>query len=167
MRSMLSSAFLVGPMGYGPLIMVGPIQTNVAANVAVEFEKLSSLLGLRETDAAELALSEWVKRNHDEAQKHLDMYSEKGITIIQPETVNIAVFQKAEIYSARQELRRLLDVLETTREATYRNEVQLELARALRLIRPVYATTRDVELERLLKEAEHHFDHREPSTTPP
>jgi len=45
-----------------------------------------------------------VKRNRDETQKRLDMYAEKGITIIEPHTVNIAVFQKAEIYSARQEL---------------------------------------------------------------
>jgi hypothetical protein len=32
----------------------------------------------------------------------------------------------------------------------------------LKVIRPVYTTTRDGELERLLKEAEHYFDHREP-----
>ena len=42
------------------------------------------------------------------------MYAENGITIIQPQTVNIAVFQKAEIYIARQELQRLLDVLART-----------------------------------------------------
>ena len=93
-----------------------------------------------------------------EAQKRLDMYTEKGITIIEPQTVNIAVFQKAEIYSARHELRRLLDVLETTREPTFRSEAQLELAKALKVIRPVYTTTRDSELERLIREAEHHFD---------
>ena len=40
----------------------------------------------------------------DEAQKRLDMYAEKGITIVEPQTINMAVFQKAEIYSARQEL---------------------------------------------------------------
>ncbi len=44
------------------------------------------------------------------------MYTEKEITIIEPETVNIAVFQKAEIYTAKQELRRPLDLLETTQD---------------------------------------------------
>ena len=57
---------------------------------------------------------EWVQRNRDEAQKRLDIYAEKGITIIEPQTVNIAVFQKAEIHTAKQELRHLLDVLGTT-----------------------------------------------------
>ena len=89
------------------------------------------------------------------------MYSEKGITIIQPETVNIAVFQKAEIYTARQELQRLLDVLARTQDPSFRSEVQLELAKALKLVRPVYASTRDSELERLLREAEHQFGDRE------
>ena len=99
-----------------------------------------------------------MKRNRDEAQKRLDMYAEKGITIIEPHTVNIAVFQKAEIYTARQELRRLLGVLETTRDPGFKREAQLELAKALKVIRPVYTTTRDGELERLLKEAEHYLD---------
>jgi len=86
------------------------------------------------------------------------MYAEKGITIIEPLTVNIAVFQKAEIYTARQELRRLLGVLETTRDPGFKREAQLELPKALKLVRPVYATTRDSELERLLLKAEHYFD---------
>ena len=59
--------------------------------------KISTILGLKEQEAAELALSEWVKKHQDEAQKKLDLYAEKGITIIEPQTVNIAVFQKAEI----------------------------------------------------------------------
>jgi hypothetical protein len=56
------------------------------------------------------------------------MYAEKGITIVEPQVVNIAVFQKAEIYTARQELRRMLCVLETTREPGFRKETQLELS---------------------------------------
>jgi len=45
-----------------------------------------------------------VGRNKDEAQKRLDMHAEKRITVIEPPTDNIAVFQKAEIYYSRQEL---------------------------------------------------------------
>jgi hypothetical protein len=50
------------------------------------------------------------------------MYAEKGITIIEPHTVNIAVFQKAEIYTARQKLRRLLDLLGTAHDPVFRSE---------------------------------------------
>jgi len=131
-------------------------------NLVADFKKTASILGLREVQAAEIALREWVQRNHDEAQKRLDMYTEKGITIIEPQTVNIAVFKKAEIYTARQELRRLLDVLETARDPSFRNEARLELAKALKVVRPVYATTRDSELERLLREAEQYFYQGEP-----
>jgi len=74
----------------------------------------------------------------------------------------VTVFQKAEIYSARQELRRLLGVLETIRNPGFKREAQLELAKALKVIRPVYTTTRDGELERLLKEAEEYLDPGEP-----
>jgi len=131
---------------------------RLTVGLTAEFRKTATLLGFSETKAAEFALAEWVKRNRDEAQKRLDMYAEKGITIIEPHTVNIAVFQKAEIYTARQELRRLLGVLETTRDPGFKREAQLELAKALKVIRPVYTTTRDGELERLLKEAEHYLD---------
>ena len=71
--------------------------------------------------------------------------------------INVTVFQKAEIYSARQELRRLLDLLDAAHDPVFRSEVQLELAKALRLIQPVYTITRDGELERLLVKAEQHF----------
>jgi hypothetical protein len=52
-------------------------------------------------------------------------------------------------------------VLARTQDPSFRSEVQLELAKALKLVRPVYASTRDGELERLLREAEHQFGGRE------
>ena len=134
---------------------------RLPVNLVADFRKTATIMGFSEAKAAEIALKEWVQRNRDEVQKRLDIYAEKGITIIQPETVNIAVFQKAEIYTARQELQRLLDVLARTQDPSFRSEVQLELAKALKLVRPVYASTRDSELERLLREAEHQFGDRE------
>ena len=77
---------------------------RLTVGLTAEFRKTATLLGFSETKAAKFALAEWVKRNRDEAQKRLDMYAEKGITIVEPQTVNVAVFQKAEMYSARQEL---------------------------------------------------------------
>ena len=99
------------------------------------------ILGLDEYEAAELALHDWVRKHHDEAQKKLDLYAEKGITIIEPQTVNIAVFQKAEILVAKEELRRLLDNLDRC-NPEYRTEIQVELARALKRIHPIYVKTK-------------------------
>ena len=123
-------------------------------NLVAEFKKTATLLGLKEVHAAELALSEWVRRNRDEAQKRLDLYAEKGIVINQPETVNIAVFQKAEVMVAKEELQRLLGVLESVKDPEYKRETQLELAKALRMFRPVCTQTRDPELLELLDQVE-------------
>jgi hypothetical protein len=47
-------------------------------------------------------------------------------------------------------------VLETIRDPSFRNEAEPELAEALKLIRPIRTTTRDGELERILKKVEQH-----------
>ena len=134
------------------------IQKNlrVRRNVVAEFVKISTMLGLKEQEAAELALSEWVKKHQDEAQKRLDLYAERGITIVEPQTVNIAVFQKAEILVAKEELRR---VLENYQRGTpeYRHELQLEMAKALKWIQPIYNKTKDPELLELLHIVEDHL----------
>jgi hypothetical protein len=126
---------------------------KVRRDIAGEFAGVCEILGLDEYEAAELALHDWVKKHHDEAQKKLDLYAEKGITIIEPQTVNIAVFQKAEILVAKEELRRLLDNLDRC-NPEYRSEIQVELARALKRIHPIYVKTRDSNLQQLLTNAE-------------
>jgi hypothetical protein len=122
-------------------------------DLAAEFEKLCTLLTLSEREAAELAIRTWVKANRDEAQKKLDLYAERGITIIEPQTVNIAVFQRAEILVAKEELTRLLGNMDRC-NPEYRPEIQLELAKALKRIQPIYIKTRDPELQELLRSAE-------------
>ena len=112
------------------------------------------MLGVSEREAAEQALREWIRRNADEAQKRLDLYASHGIRIIQPETVNIAVFQKAEVMVAKEELQRLLGVLQSVRDPEYKRETQLELAKALRMFKPVCTQTRDPELLELLDQVE-------------
>jgi hypothetical protein len=66
-------------------------------DLAAEFEKLCTLLGFSEREAAELAIRTWVKANRNEAQKKLDLYAEKGVTIIEPEHIEIKVFQRVDI----------------------------------------------------------------------
>jgi hypothetical protein len=134
------------------------IQKNIRIrrDVAAEFVKISTILGLKEQEAAELALSEWVKKHEDEAQKKLDLYAERGITIIEPQTVNIAVFQKAELLLAKEELRRVIENFERGNPG-YRHELQLEMAKALKWIQPIYSKTKDLELLQLLQLVENHL----------
>jgi len=129
---------------------------KVSASVLAHLKRTAKLLGLKEWEAAETALREWVQRNRDEAQKRLDMYAEKGVVINTPEsvTVNVAVFQKTEVLVVKEELERLLGVLDSVQDPQYRKETRLELARALKMIQPVYVKTRDHALAELLKQAE-------------
>lgn len=125
-------------------------------DLVAEFKHTATLLGFSEAQAADIALTEWVKKNRDEAQKKLDLYAERGVTIIDPITVNIAVFQKAELLVAKEELTKLLGNLEHG-NPEYRREMQLDLAQALKKIQPVYVKTRDPELLLLLKNVEEHL----------
>jgi hypothetical protein len=132
---------------------------RLTRGLAADFERICSLLGIHEREAAEQALAGWVKQNNEEAQKKLDLYAERGITIIQPETVTITqhvVFQKAEILLAKEELNRRLEILEHG-NPDCRHDTQLELAQALKKIQPVYVHTRDPELLELLNKAKTHL----------
>ena len=126
---------------------------RLGRSLVAEFKRSASLLGFSEAQAAEIALAEWVKKNHDEVQKKLDIYAEKGLVIKDPGVVNIAVFQKAEILLAKEELSRLLGNLERG-NPDYHREMQLQLAQALKRIHPVYSKTRDPELLKLLQDIE-------------
>lgn len=129
---------------------------RLSLNLVAEFKRLASILGFSEAQAAEIALQEWVTRNRDEAQKKLDLYAEKGITLIEPQTVNIAVFRKAEILLATEELRRVIENFERG-NPEYKHDLQLEMAKALKCIQPIYNRTEDPELLRLLRKIENHL----------
>lgn len=132
-------------------------QINVRLNRRLigSAKRLSEILGIHLYEAVEQALSDWVGKHQNEAQMKLDVYArEKGITIIEPQAVNIAVFQKAEVMVAKEELQRLLGVLESVKDPEYKRETQLELTKALRMFRPVCTQTRDPELLELLAQIE-------------
>ena len=106
-----------------------------------------------EREAAELAIRTWVKANRDEAQKRLDLYAEKGVTIIEPEHLEIKVFQRVDIFLAKEELtKRINNLNRGTPE--YRKELQLELAESIHKLRPVCVQNRDPELLQLIRNAE-------------
>ena len=123
-------------------------------SLVAEFKRSASLLGFSEAQAAEIALAEWVKKNRDEVQKRLDLYAEKGgVTITEPEHVEIKVFQRVDIFLAKEELTKRINNLDRG-ASEYRKELQLELAESIHKLRPVCTQTRDPELLQLIRNAE-------------
>jgi len=129
---------------------------RVSGAVLADLKRTAKILGLKEWEATEIALQEWIQRNRDESQKRLDLYAEKGIIIHQPQAVqiNVAVFQKAEVLCAKHELERLLGVLDSVTNEKDRTDTQLELAKALKIIQPAFVKSRDPGLAELLKRAD-------------
>src|SRR3990172_3137166 len=135
--------------------MLGHKQKNfrLRATIVADFEKTASILGLHEYEAAEMALQEWIRSHHDEAQKRLDLYAEKGVTIIEPEHLEIKVFQRVDIFLAKEELTKRINNLDRG-SPEYRKELQLELAESLHKLRPICVQNRDPELLQLIRDAE-------------
>jgi len=79
-----------------------------------EFEQRCARLGLKQKEAVEKALSDWLKATSSQVPLPTYFPHETNVTIIRPENVNIAVFQKAELVVAKEELQRLLGILERT-----------------------------------------------------
>jgi len=119
-----------------------------------EFKQRCLRLGLKQKEAIEKALSDWL--NATSTQIPLPTYfpHETKVTIVQPQTVNIAVFQKAELVVAREELQRLLGILQRTQDAQFKHETKVQLAQALKKFEPIYRQTRDPELEALIRQVE-------------
>jgi len=120
------------------------------------FEYLLDCFHLSATDILTPMIQRWVEEN--EKQIRLDSFvkAENGTTIniIHPETVNIAVFQKAELVVAREELQRLLGILQRTQDSQFKHETKVQLAQALKKFEPLYRQTRDPELEALIEKVE-------------
>lgn len=130
---------------------------RLSPNLEADFVKTAKVLGLKQWQAAETAIREWVQRHHDEVQKRIDEYTERGGLVInhpQSVTVNVAVFQKAEVLVAKEELQRLLTLVQGNPPADAKHEFQLQLARALKAVQPVYVKTRDPQLDELVRQAE-------------
>jgi hypothetical protein len=130
---------------------------RLRVDLVAEFKKTSEILGLEEQEAAEIALTEWLKKNQDEAQKRLDLYTQKGVTIKEPGIVNVhtQVLLKAEVLVAKQELKDFLTWFEKISEVNRENQ-EMEIAQRdardlLRKVQPVLVKTRDPELAELVQ----------------
>ena len=123
----------------------------------LRFELLLGYFHLSASDVLTPMVQRWVEANEKQAKLDSFVKAEAGATtinIIQPETVHIAVFQKAELVVAREELQRLLGILERTQDPQFKHETKIQLAQALKKFEPIYRQTRDPELEALIKKVE-------------
>jgi len=122
--------------------------------LACEFEQRCLRLGLKQKEAVEKALSDWLKATSTQVPLPTYFPHETNVTILHPQNVNIDVFQKAELVVAREELQRLLGILERTQDLQFKHETKVQLAQALKKFEPIYRQTRDPELEALIRQVE-------------
>jgi len=117
--------------------------------LAAEFEKACTLMGVREREAGEQALKDWLKKNQGQAS--LESYLEQGTA--SPVIFQNVTLQRIQITIVRSELQRLLHVYESCQpemKLEFLKQIQRILPSALNLVQE----TRDPELQDLIKQIE-------------
>jgi len=114
--------------------------------ILTEFEILCKARGLKQGEIISDMIEKFVRENRTQTTLTGFPHERNPIT---------GVFDKASVLVACSELERLLNLVEANdpdreRKVTF----QLELAKALRVIEPVYRRTRDPKLGELLAQAE-------------
>jgi len=122
------------------------------------FKSICSALGLDQSPVLEWLVRTFVSTFVGQTKLDLFAYPElratTNVTIIEPRTYNIAIFDKAQVIIAKHELQHLLELLDGKGTEEFKHEIQLDLARALGKVRPMCTKNRDPELVSLLKKAE-------------
>ena len=110
----------------------------------MQFEDLCYSRRLRQSDIINALISQVLKEN-DKDQTTLQGFPH--------EHERLPIFERAAVVAARSELARTLENIERAPPENKRL-FQEDLAKALRLIEPVYIRTKDAELHKLLQQAE-------------
>ena len=117
--------------------------------LAAEFEKACTLMGVKEREAAEQALKDWLKKNQSQAS--LESYLKQRTA--KPVIFQNVTLQKIQITIVRSELQRLLQVYESCEP-----EMKLEFLKQIQRILPsafnLVEETRDPELQDLINQIE-------------
>jgi len=120
--------------------------------LAAEFEKACTLMGLREREAAEEAIKDWLRKNQGQAS--LESYLKQGSS--KPVIFQNITLQKIQITIVKSELERLIQVYQTC-QPELKTEILKELQRVLSPAIHLYNETQDHELGELLAKAEAHL----------
>jgi len=117
--------------------------------LAAEFEKACTLMGLKEREAAEEAIKDWLRKNQGQAS--LESYLKQGSA--RPVIFQNITLQKVQITIVKSELERLLRIYQTCRPEL-KTEILKELQKVLSPAIHLYNETQDPELRELLAKAE-------------
>jgi len=122
---------------------------RIPLDLAAEFEKACTLMGIKEQEAARQALEDWLRKNKDQAS--LESYMKQGIA--RPVIFQNVTLQKIQITIIKSELQRLVRVLGTCEpkaKLDFLKEIQKILPSAFTLLEE----TRDPELQELIAQIE-------------
>ena len=107
-----------------------------------DFEMFCKYRGLHQSETICDLISKYLSDNVRNDQQTLTAYPKKHDPII-------ALFDQGKLIEARKQLVWIADLLE--KEPAKLEEIQLDLARGLRMAEPIYVRTRDPELWKLLE----------------
>jgi len=122
---------------------------RVPLALAAEFEKACTLIGLKEREAAEQAIKDWLKKN--QGQTSFESYLKQGTA--RPVIFQNVTLQRIQITIVKSELQRLLQVYESCQpemKLTFLKDIQKILPSAMHLVQE----TEDPELRGLIKQVE-------------
>jgi hypothetical protein len=123
---------------------------RIPLDLAAEFEKACTLMGIKEQEAARQALEDWLRKNKDQAS--LETYLKQGAA--KPVIFQNVTLQKIQITIVKSELQRLVRVLGGTCEPHLKMEFLKEIQRILPSAFTLLEETRDPELQELIKQVE-------------
>ena len=120
--------------------------------LAAEFEKACTLIGLKEREAAEEAIKDWLRKN--QGQDSLESYLKQGFA--RPVIFQNITLQKIQITIIKSELERLIKVYQTC-QPEMKTDILKDLQKVLSPAIHLYNETQDPELRELLAKAESHL----------
>ena len=117
--------------------------------LAAEFEKACTLMGLKEREAAEEAIKDWLRKNQGQAS--LEIYLKQGSA--RPVIFQNITLQRIQITIVKSKLLRLLRVYNSCRP-----EMKMDFLKGIQRIFPsavsLFQETQDPELQELIRQVE-------------
>jgi len=122
---------------------------RIPLDLAADFEKACTIMGMEEKEAARQAIEDWLRKNKDQAS--LENYLNQSPT--RPVIFHNVILQRIQVTVIKSELQRLVKVL-----ATCEPQAKMDFLKDIQRILPSAFTlleeTRDPELQELIKQVE-------------
>jgi predicted Zn-dependent protease len=122
---------------------------RIPLDLAADFERACTLMGMKEQEAARQALEDWLRKNKDQAS--LESYLKQGTA--KPVIFQNVTLQRIQITIIKSELSRLVRVLQTC-EPNAKMDFLKEIRKILPSAFTLLEETRDPELQELVRQVE-------------